>query len=159
MQRQFTAATESELSPRIQLSDSICMRGRWNKSAVALREARRKAHRRAYSLILRLRILRLDLRSFARHICIVFSKGLYAERSNLVLGLLSVSNERHLCQTQKADHNCGICNLFACCPEASFHDARLFLAGWLAASGYDLAGVQDIRDFYRRPLVHHECAR
>jgi hypothetical protein len=84
-----------------------------------------------YRTSIRLHILRFDLRNFLRHIGIVFSRELFAESPNLVLGLLSVSSERHLCQTRISDRNCGICSLFACYPEASFHDARLFLGGWL----------------------------
>jgi len=130
-----------------------------NKLAFALLEAKRKIRKRVYSLILRLQILQLDLRSFSHHIGTVFSKELYTDRSNLVLGLLSVSNKRHLCQIEKDDRNCGICILLTCYPKASFLEARLFLDGFLQANESSLAEVRDMRDFCRKRQVPHEGGR
>ncbi len=130
--------------------------GLWSTPGIALRETKRILLRRVYSMTLRLRILRHDLRSFLRHIGIVFSKELYGEPANLALCLLSLSNERHPCRVQKDAHKCGICSLYSCYPEASFHDARLFLAGFLAADERSLAEVRDNRDFCKKQRVPRE---
>jgi hypothetical protein len=121
--------------------------GPWSKMGIALRRTRRRAHQTFCSVTMRVRILRLDLRSFLRHINIVFSKELYTVHPNLVLCLMTLSTEHRLCQKRKDVHNCGICSLFACHPEASFHDARLFLEGWMQAKGRCLEDVHDTRDF------------
>jgi len=149
--------TKLELSEQTQCLPGMGRYARWNTWAIAVLEAQRRTRRRIYSLTLRLQILRLDLRSFLRHICIVFSKALYAVPPNLALGLLSVSNEHHPCQIWRDARMCGICSLLSYYPKASFHDARLFLAGFLAADGRSLEEVRDIRDFCRKQQAHREC--
>ncbi len=65
-------------------------------------------------LILRFRILRLDIYSFGRHIGIVFSRELYAEGPDLVTLSLSISNERHLCQNTEGwpEYRIGVVSRF-----------------------------------------------